>query len=260
MSVELRAMQTPAAAVIAECLHAQSLAPPRSALGRFVGRSPLTPESRPWYLGALGELEVGRRLSALPDEWLTVHSVPVGTRGSDIDHIVVGPAGVFTVNTKFHEDAKIWVGSRRLLVNGQKTDHLRNARFEAKRVAQLLGDLGHMPVRPIVAIVGAREITVREQPTDVVVVRASALVKWLVRQPAALDPAALVSLRAAISDPLRWNAIDFDAANAEKFVVLQREVRTAKRVRMLWGAAILAGAIVIGGSLALPTVLRYFGY
>lgn len=67
-----------------------------------------------------------------------MHSVPIGDRGSDIDHVVIGAAGVFTVNTKSHEDARIWVGSKRLLVNGQKTDHLRNSRFEAQRVVREL--------------------------------------------------------------------------------------------------------------------------
>jgi hypothetical protein len=253
-------MHTPAAAVIAECLNAHSLAAPRSRLARFAGRSPLTAESRPWYLGALGELEVAQQLSRLPSEWFVAHSLPVGTRGSDIDHLLVGPPGVFTVNTKFHEDARIWVGSRRLLVNGQKTDHVRNARFEAKRVAQILGDMGPVPVTPIVTVVGARELIIREQPADVVVVKAASLVRWLLRQPGVVDPALLGPLREAASAPGRWSEFVFDPANSSRFLALQREVRAAKRVRMMWGSALLLGTLIIGGSLTLPLLLRFLGY
>ena len=128
----------PAAAVISACLSAQAGVPRRSGLARAFGRSPLSTESRPWYLGALGELQVAERLAKLGPDWTVLHSVPIGDRGSDIDHVVLGPAGVFTFNTKFHEDARIWVGSTRLLVNGQKTDHLRNSRYEAQRVAKKL--------------------------------------------------------------------------------------------------------------------------
>jgi hypothetical protein len=31
-----------------------------------------------------------------------LHAVPVGDRGSDIDHVVIGHGGVYTVNTKTH--------------------------------------------------------------------------------------------------------------------------------------------------------------
>ena len=131
-------LRAPASAVIAEALRVQADAAPRSAAARFLGRTPLSPESRSWFLGAIGELEVGRVLDRLGDEWLVIHAVPVGAAGSDIDHVVVGPAGVFTINSKYHEGMKVWVGGKTLMVNGQRTDHLRNAGFEAKRVTKLL--------------------------------------------------------------------------------------------------------------------------
>ena len=36
--------------------------------------------------------QVGRK-------WHVIHSVP-SEKGADIDHVVIGPAGVFTLNTK----------------------------------------------------------------------------------------------------------------------------------------------------------------
>lgn len=117
----------PAAAVIAACLQAQVSVSPRSGVSRLFGRSPLSDDSRPWYQSALGELQVAHQLAKLGPRWTILHSVPIGERGSDIDHIVIGAAGVLTINTKFHEDARIWVGSKRLLVRGQKTSSPRGS-------------------------------------------------------------------------------------------------------------------------------------
>ena len=54
-----------------------------------------------WDRGAVGEETVGKILDALADEgWYSIHDVDTG-RGN-IDHVVIGPNGVFTVETKSH--------------------------------------------------------------------------------------------------------------------------------------------------------------
>ncbi|WP_375231873.1 nuclease-related domain-containing protein [Curtobacterium sp. MCPF17_003] len=84
----------------------------RGPLGRLFGVHPIPSEHRAWYVGAVGELAVARALAKLPDGWVVLHSVPVGERGSDIDHVLLAPTGrVITVNTKHHEGATS--GSRR---------------------------------------------------------------------------------------------------------------------------------------------------
>jgi hypothetical protein len=50
--------------------------------------------------GATGEEEVGELLEGLGGEWRVEHDVSLG-RGN-VDHVLVGPAGVFTVETKSH--------------------------------------------------------------------------------------------------------------------------------------------------------------
>ena len=74
---------------IAECLRVQATVPPNNAVQRFFGVSPLGREAEPWYVGALGELEIGRRLGGLGPGWYVLHSVPIGTGASDIDHVVI---------------------------------------------------------------------------------------------------------------------------------------------------------------------------
>lgn len=229
-------LRAPASAVIAETLRVQADAPPRSSVARLFGRSPLSVEGRPWYLGAIGELEVGRVLDHLGPGWTVIHAVPVGDRGSDIDHLVVGPGGVFTINSKHHGGAKVWVGSKRLLVNGQRTDHLRNAEFEARRVAKLLtraaGRL--VEVTPIVAVVAARSITIREQPANVVVLAAQNLGRWLDRRPHVLGPDDVSHLQRLAVDEATWGSPAIQRADLERFAVLRESVVAARRRRQLW--------------------------
>ncbi len=217
----------------------------------------MSDESRPWYVGALGELEVAGRLDSLSDGWTVLHAVPIGTRGSDIDHVVVGEAGVFTINTKFHEDARVWVGSRQLLVNGQATDHLRNSRYEATRTQKLLSAAvgTDVPVSGVIAIVGARQITIQEQPADVAVLEAAQLSRWLKKQKARLDQAETAALTALVRNPATWTSEPHHEPDVSRFDALHREVVRAKRVRMLWGAALLVAILGV----TVPIALDYYG-
>lgn len=244
---------TPAAAVIAEFLRVQREVPTRSALARLLGRSPLTPQSRPWYVGALGEIDVARRLEALGPEWTVRHAVPVGTRGSDIDHVVLGPAGVFTVNTKFHEDARIWVSSRQLRVNGQPKEHLRNARYESQRVAKILSAAAGVTVEvsALVVIVGAKEMTIRQQPADVTVLRETQLVRRLRSRPRTLSAEESASIASVIVKPDTWTTTATGGHDPmPEFAALRREVRSAKRVRLTWALAALAAGSTLSFAFA----------
>jgi Nuclease-related domain len=53
-----------------------------------------------WDRGATGEEEIGRLLRGLGDGWFTLHDIDTG-RGN-IDHVVIGPGGLFTIETKSH--------------------------------------------------------------------------------------------------------------------------------------------------------------
>jgi hypothetical protein len=144
-------------------------APVRNLVARLIGAST---EDRSWRLGAEGEIEIARRLGKLGDAWRVLHCVPVGERGSDIDHVVIGPAGVFTINTKHHQDAQVWVHGDLVKVNNTAERYVRNSRHEAQRAAKLLTAAAgfDVEVSALIAIVGAaRGLIIREQPHDGVV-------------------------------------------------------------------------------------------
>jgi uncharacterized protein (DUF1778 family) len=62
----------------------------------------------------------------------------VGYKGTDIDHVVIGPPGVFTRNTKNQIDNRVTVNEKGVYVNGQWTEYLRNSRHETQRASRLL--------------------------------------------------------------------------------------------------------------------------
>lgn len=58
-----------------------------------------------WEQGAEGEVAVARALEALPEGWVVLHDLAwPGRQRANLDHIAIGPGGVFVV------DAKNWTG------------------------------------------------------------------------------------------------------------------------------------------------------
>jgi hypothetical protein len=148
----------------------------RSRVGTFIARAlDMKTDERAWRVGAGGEETVGGRLEKLTKHgWHVLHAVPVGDRGSDIDHVVIGPGGVFTVNTKRHPDKSVWVGRNTVMVDGHRTNYLRNSRFEGERASRLLSEAVGFPVlaRPaLVFLTGSLfpHVTIKQAPDDVII-------------------------------------------------------------------------------------------
>jgi hypothetical protein len=112
----------------------------KSKMATFLARAlDVKTEERSFRVGAKGEEAVGARLERLSRHgWHVLHSIPVGSRGSDIDHLLIGPGGVFTINTKNHPGGQVWVGEHAIRVNDHPTHYLRNSRYEAQRVSRAL--------------------------------------------------------------------------------------------------------------------------
>jgi hypothetical protein len=127
---------------------------------------------------------------ARPGQWRYLHSVPVGSGGSDIDHVLIGPAGVFTINTKNHRGSNIWVGGNTFMVNGVRQPYIRNSRREAVRASRLLSRACGFPVDPrgVIAVIDPRNFTIKEHPADVGITTRVQLSRWLARQPQVLNP------------------------------------------------------------------------
>lgn len=238
-------MRAPASSVIAETLRIQEAAPARSAAARLFGRSPLTADSRSWYLGALGELGSGQ-----PGDRVVGGASDTCWQGRKRYRPSRHWAGgVFTINAKFHEGMKVWVGSKRLLVNGQRTDHLRNATFEANRVAKLLSAAAatRVDVIPIVAIVAARNITVRERPVEVIVLQSTQLARRLQRRAIVLGTDELSRVTRVCLDTSTWGHPMLPPADLPRFAALRESVAAARRRHLSWALLLLLSPPTILG-------------
>jgi hypothetical protein len=185
--------------------------------------------------------------------------VPVGAGASDIDHILIGPAGVFTLNTKNHAGQPVWVGGRTLMVAGQRQRHLYNASHEAARAAKLLTRRLNeaVAVTGVVVVVAPKSMTVREKPADVAVVTDRELLRWLNGRPTILTPRQVAVITSAAARPDTWHrnppAMVPPASVQGEFARLRTLVESARRRRAGWLLALL-----IGAPLVLATFSAYF--
>ncbi len=83
-----------------------------------------------WLRGAKGEESVGAVLDGLAGEgWLAIHDVSLG-RGN-VDHVVVGPGGIFTIETKANRG--------RIRVDRIESRMLKQAYAECKLIERITG-------------------------------------------------------------------------------------------------------------------------
>jgi hypothetical protein len=70
--------------------------------------------------GAVGEAVVGHVLDNFPDDFHVIHDLatPLG----NIDHVVIGPSGVYAIDTKNWKGVVTADGNGELLLNGKPTD------------------------------------------------------------------------------------------------------------------------------------------
>jgi Nuclease-related domain len=164
---------------------------------------PRTEERTP-RRGARGEGFAGLVIGRLPDGWLAFNSISDGEHGRNMDHVVVGPAGTFTLNAK-SLTGKVWVGAHSVRHNGHPTDFLTKAAHEASRVSRhLTAALGRpIDVHGVVAIL-ADEWTIKERPSDVHVGSPRGVKDWLLRLPPTLSAHEVDQIAAAASSPSTW--------------------------------------------------------
>jgi hypothetical protein len=166
--------------------------------------------------------EVSRwdRWGGRPQLWWVLHSVPLGDgRGdgqahTDVDHLLIGPPGLVSINTKHHRTGKLYLDGDQLVLNGRRTDYVPKARREADRVTSFLHTaltahghaelVGRLPVRPLLAIVGGRLMTER-WPAGVTVVMTSTLIEAVRAFPVVLDPDQVAAVYELARRSTTWN-------------------------------------------------------
>jgi hypothetical protein len=122
-----------------------------------------TQSTAAWKIGAEGEERVAEVLTGVAGIDVLHDRRWPGTRGANIDHIVIGPSGVFVVDAKKYQgkielvDKGSWLTSDwRLYVNGRnQTKRVDGVLAQAEAVRGVLGDFAEVPVSGVLCFIGA---------------------------------------------------------------------------------------------------------
>lgn len=172
-------------------------------LGRAMG---FRTKDQAWRIGAEGEELVAQTLRwARLRGWRVLHAVPVGARGSDIDHVLIGPGGVITINTKHHRGKKVRAKPDVVFVGKDAKKYGQISQHEAARAARLLTAAARRPVsvRSAVVVVGAKSVR-GSRSAGVEVMPKSHLLVWLLFQRRILDRAEIDWLYALARRSTTW--------------------------------------------------------
>ncbi|CAN5539191.1 hypothetical protein BH10ACT4_BH10ACT4_04280 [soil metagenome] len=247
-----------------ECLALQSEAAPLSLLARLFGVDPLSRDARRSYSGALAELALADSFAALGAEWTVLHSVPVGSeskrRYPAIDHLLIGPAGIFSVTAHSHAGQAIWVGERTFMVDDERLDHLAAAEEAASAASELLtaalargGSVAEVVVIPCIVVDSPATLQIRQRPGRIQVTTTRTFTAWVASVPRLFSPAVVDTLSAVALQSSTWPAaLAADGQDAHRrrddFDRLRLHIASARLRRLIWtglGVVVSYAAVIL---------------
>jgi len=106
-----------------------------------------------WLRGGQGEALVAWYLNDLPKSFHVFHNIMVQAAG-DLDHVVIGPTGIFCLSTKSNRGQYSLSADGKYLLNGKETDHVHQAQRLAMRLKdRLAGICGKIPwIQPVLMV------------------------------------------------------------------------------------------------------------
>jgi hypothetical protein len=138
---------------------------------------------------------VARSLQTLPEGWQVLHGVPTGCEHRVVDHVVIGPSGVFTLNIADHRGSDVHIEAPWIEADGARHASLHASGTEAERAARTLTRACGfaVPVQPVIVVI-ADTIIMTGDVGEVSVLSPKQVVSWLTDQPDTLDPTAVCAI------------------------------------------------------------------
>lgn len=148
-------------------------------LDRAVG---IRTEDRSWVEGAKGERRTAKALARLEKRgWFILHDVTVGSRGANIDHVAIGPPGVFVIDTKY-TSKKVEVHADTLKFGGYRRTKYVTAMWHQRDLAsaRLAAAVGFaVPVQPVLCLVTTNPMKIRGKIAGLWICHAEGIVRML---------------------------------------------------------------------------------
>jgi hypothetical protein len=153
--------------------------------------------------GAAGEEHVGGLLDELSQRgWLVIHDATLG-RGN-VDHILIGPPGIFTIETKSHPGP--------IRVTRLHGSMLSQAQAQRKTIERVTG----VEVEPLIVFSRAWVDRPTARRKGVRVIPARMLLRYLARQPARLSREEIERRHALVAQALIEHHSEVQAAAARR--------------------------------------------
>ena len=198
-----------------------------------------------WERGAAGEERTAEVLAQLPAEhWTVFHDLRwPGRQFANVDHVVVGPPGLFVV------DSKNWAGTITLKdgvlrCNGYNREREVGGAAEAARaVAQLVPELSPELARAVLCFVRDEELT--SSLADVMVTSTPTLVPMLLSQRAVLSPDEVRQLSLDLEAGIRQATAAPTSVRAAGKPSRRQTSSTSRRPRSSRLGQLVAGVMVL---------------
>jgi hypothetical protein len=161
------------------------------------------------YAAMKQEQRIRDELTDLPAGWFVLHSPDIGELwndgthgddGTDLDHVAIGPGGVFAIEVQHRSGAKVWVSEHQLTIDGQNSGDLRRARSQARRSSGRLSDACgfDVTVQAVLVLIGAATVQTLSRSAEVHVRTEHDLRDWLCRQPSRLDAEVVTTIHECV--------------------------------------------------------------
>ena len=137
-------------------------------------------EYRPWRKGLIGEESVSQSLNRLSDEYYIINDITIKDKDkSQIDHVVVGPTGVFAIETKsmggnLRPHPEGWLQGR---------TKIRSPQGQSKKGAVILAGLINERVLAVVALSNPKAKWLGDQEKLCPVLSSQQIPKYILNQP-----------------------------------------------------------------------------
>jgi hypothetical protein len=260
VSTSLRG-RVPGQAVIDDIVCAQAHVPPRSRLARFFGVSPLPASSRGMYRAAEGEVAVGQMLAQLGPLWDVLHVVPVDDLNGRIDHLVIGPAGVFAIFTANYPTQEVRVNGEAMSIGTRAVDDLQTIRRLSETAAERMSNAAGrtVTVESVLIVIDPTRLSLRNAPDGIQIVSSSQLLQLLGNAERSLAGSEVAYLSDVADRESTWESAFASPERAlqlsRDFGALRELVRGASQVRLAWGLV----AFVALCSFAWATIASFVG-
>jgi hypothetical protein len=243
-----------------EVVDAEAAARPRTRLERMLGIRALSPGARRAFDVALGDAAIGPALQQLGPRWDVLHDVPIA-HARTIDHVAIGPGGVYAIRAVHCAGADVVVDAAELAIGGVVRGDLVELAESATIAERLLetaragaAPAGGVTVLPLFVAVDAGRVVVRTPTPGVGVIRLPQLRRTLAHARPRLPGEAVASISDLADRHTTWPAglDDIDAAVLRReFQQVRDRVSVALRRRTGWAIAVFGvGAVTMFAAIA----------